>query len=117
MNDKYKPTNFLIFITFIVFFVIGHNFIRYYIEKDYPVQAFSMCDATVHNCFNADPDIADPTFQTGPYSKVNITARSAPSCLDEHSCNDFTCKDISGFCKVLYCSNDIKEEGESCSSQ
>lgn len=115
MNKRYESVTFLISLGALVAIIAGHNFERYHIFKDYPVHVFTACDTSIHSCFEADPATADPTFQTGPYAKVEMNAKYAPSCLDEHTCSNFTCDGIVGICQVIYCSADSKETGESCS--
>lgn len=113
-----KTKNVIPYLFLIVFFVLiiaVYNFMHYYVFKNYTVQVYTACDTSKHSCFVADPDIADPTFQSVPYSKVEMTASNIPSCLEEHTCSDFTCDNIVGACFVTYCSELNKEDGETCS--
>jgi hypothetical protein len=116
MNKIKGTIIYLIFISIFVLVVIGYNFVHYYIIRNYPVQVFTACNPIQHNCFVADPNTADPTFQATLYSKVKITALYAPSCLEEHTCSDFTCDGIMGACVVKYCSETTREDGETCSN-
>lgn len=117
MEDRKKTIAFLILLGFFVIFVAGHNFNRYFIQRNYSLSVFTSCDVEKFDCFVADPEVGDPTYQSGPYSKVEIVAKFAPACLDEHTCQNFTCDGFSEGCKITYCSEDSKEEGESCSSE
>jgi len=117
MNKNFETTIFFIILCAIVLIIAEHNFVRYYVKKDYPLHVFTVCNTKKNNCFEANPDVSDPTFQTGPYEKVEITATYAPSCLDEHTCSDFSCYGIRGTCQIIYCSPDTKENGENCSNQ
>lgn len=116
MHKSAHTVVFLICTGILVLIVGIHNFTRYYIMRDYPLNVFSSCDPAMHSCFIANPDTADPTFQTEPYEKVAVDAAHAPSCLDEHTCSNFTCEGVGGTCEVTYCSADTVEEGESCSN-
>jgi hypothetical protein len=107
---------FFILVVFLAFIFIAYNFDRYYLLKQYPVQAFTTCDPAQHSCFTADPSTADPTFQSGAYEKVRINAKIAPSCLDEHTCSNFTCNGLNGACTITYCSKHTLESGESCTN-
>ena len=115
MTKKMEMTAFLVFLAVAVLVIGGHSFYRYYIVKGYPLHVFSACDPASHDCFVADPATADPTFQAGPYEKIEINAGVAPKCLDEHTCTDFSCTGIQGSCQVTFCSDSTKEDGESCS--
>ncbi len=95
---------------------VGYNFERYYVQKMYPVHVFTACDPTRHSCFTADPASSDPTFQAGTYEKVQISAAAAPSCLDEHTCKNFSCAGVQGTCAITFCSKDNLETGESCTT-
>lgn len=106
---------FLLALALLVAAVGYHNFNRFYLTKDYPLQVFTACDSTKYSCFVADADSADPTFQNEPYAKVEISASAAPHCLDEHTCTDFTCTGVHGACIVKYCSDATLETGETCS--
>lgn len=117
MNKEFRSTTFFTVLCIFILAIAGHNFVRYHILKDYPVSTFTECDPEKHNCFLADIDTSDPTFQTGPYAKVEVNAAYAPSCLDEHTCSNFSCDGIAGFCDVKYCTEDSVDEGETCSNQ
>jgi len=109
-------TSFLLLLVVIVGIIAGHNSLRYYLNKGYPIHAVIACNPTMHTCFVADPATADPAYQTEPYAKVVIDNANAPKCLDEHTCTDFSCIGITG-CSIEYCSASTTEDGESCSTQ
>ena len=114
MNNK--TTVFFIIFIGLILFIAGHNFVRYYIARDYILNVFTSCDSTQHNCFKADPNTADLTFQSGTYEKIQVSAAYAPSCLDEHNCPDFSCDARDSVCNITYCSDDNLDEGESCTN-
>ena len=119
MNKKSSPTIFLIFIGIFIALVIGQNFRRYHIIKNYSLNVFTSCDVEKHNCFQVASGTVDLLpFQVGQYAKVEIIATYAPVCLDEHTCSDFSCDGIiDSACRITYCSEDTKEEGEICSNE
>jgi hypothetical protein len=116
MKGKVSTWIFFAVIIAIIGVVAGHNFYRYYLQKNYVLHVLTSCDTTTHSCFIADPATADPTFQSAPYDKVEISAAVAPSCLEEHTCTDFACTGIKGYCDLSYCSPATLEDGESCST-
>lgn len=115
IKNKYGTIIFLVILGVFVLIVAGHNFERYHVASDYPLHVFTNCDSTKNSCFGADPDIGDPTFQSGTYEKVEMIASGAPHCLDEHTCTDFTCDGIAD-CQITYCSEETIEDGESCTT-
>lgn len=114
MKTKAKQALFLVIMVVFIMAVVGHNFYRYFIIKNYIVHAFIECDPVKDSCFQADPDIADPAFQTKPYAKVEMLSTNAPSCLEEHTCIEFFCSTNDTMCTITYCSEDSKNDGESC---
>lgn len=107
---------FLVCIGILILGAAAHNFIRYYVAKDYPFHVFTACNPAVENCFVADPNSSDPTFQSGTYEKVTIDAAHAPRCLEQHTCTDFSCDGLGAACSITYCSHDALETGESCTA-
>lgn len=107
---------FIICLSLFVLIVPVHNYIRYYIYRDYDLHVFSQCNPLEHNCFLADSESADPTFQNGPYIKVSLNASVAPTCLDEHTCTDFSCANIRGRCEITYCKQALLDGGETCTN-
>lgn len=114
MNIKNKNLIFLITITILIMVVIGHNFYRYFVAKDYIVHAFIECNPINHSCFKADNETSSPVFKTNPYAKVEILSINAPPCLEEHTCRNFSCESKDGSCHIIYCSENSVEEGENC---
>lgn len=107
---------FLIFIVICVAAIVIHNLKRYYLDKAYVVTVITSCDPLVHNCFQADPNNPDPNLSIPVYKKVGVSAFAAPSCLDEHTCTDFSCESVDDQCTIAYCDQDSKEPGEFCTS-
>ena len=59
MNKKSSPTIFLIFIGIFIALVIGQNFRRYHIIKNYSLNVFTSCDVEKHNCFQVASGTVD----------------------------------------------------------
>ncbi len=110
-----QPAYFLLFLLFLFLVLIGYHTYKYYIVKNFILEVFTACNPTIDICFIADSNIADPNFQSEPYKKVIINADYAPQCLEEHSCENFSCDGISGNCSVIYCSQESVADGEMCS--
>lgn len=106
---------FLLLVTVAVLVIVGHNFYRYYIDRNYVITAITACDPSAP-CFQMDSENADPNFQIPLYSKVEVDAADAPHCLDEHACTDFSCAGARHTCMITYCSADTTDDGESCVS-
>lgn len=106
--------SFFVVLFVLVFGIIAHNYDRYYLVRHFPVHAFTLCDTAAHSCFESAGD-QDLSYQSGPYEKVEMDAAYAPSCLEEHTCSDFSCG-TTGTCAITYCSEDTLEEGETCSA-
>ena len=90
------------------------NFVRYFVFKDFELYTFTACNPDTHSCFLTDPKFNGFSFYSEPYVKVEIAAAIAPSCLDEHTCVDFSCTDTGDMCVVTYCAEEFLEEGEIC---
>lgn len=113
MNTDKKTKVFLIFTFFLVGLVFTHNFNRYYVTKDYELTGYTSCDTSLYNCFLSDENQGDFSFYTKPYAKVSINAKYAPSCLSEHSCENFSCDSIQT-CTLTYCDPESADPGEHC---
>lgn len=104
----------LVTISLFFFFIVGYRFYGYMVQKDYVLYVNTACDPNTEACF--DPN-TDASVDETPYKKVEITAKFAPACLGEHSCEEeFTCDSVSeqANCSITYCSEDTLEDGEQC---
>lgn len=92
--------------------VIVGRYQGYVIDRDYPLQTTTSCDPDTNTCFlsGCQPG-ADLSCE--PYAKVEVLARDAPACLEEHACERFTCEGRVG-CSVSFCSGTAVEDGERC---
>ena len=116
MSGRKKFILFFVFVAFFVLFVYASNFVRYFALKNYDLYTFTSCNPDVHSCFVTDPDFTGFVFYVAPYAKVEIPASIAPACLDEHTCENFSCDGRGEGCVITYCSEDVLEEGEICTN-
>jgi hypothetical protein len=104
-------------LTVIIVLIIGAVWYRYQdyvVNENFILSVSTTCDTTTNNCFVADCSIdEDPECDQTPYSKIEILKRDAPSCLEEHVCENFSCTGINT-CKETFCSDQNLEEGERC---
>ena len=98
-----------------ILIVIGYRFDQYVLQKNYRVDAHTVCDPKTERCFAADCSSgSDPECDPTPYKKVQVRAAEAPACLLENNCDSFSCTTSS--CKTLYCDDSTLEDGEVCTS-
>jgi hypothetical protein len=97
----------------IVAIATGARYYSYIIKKDYLLEANTTCDTATGDCFVADCNSDDPDCDLAPYKKVEIVANEAPKCLEEHTCETFSCEGLEE-CSLTYCSDETIEEGERC---
>ncbi len=100
---------FLILVAISFLIIVGYRYKQYIIDKNFIIETISSCDKNTENCFNPSEEISDV-----PYKKIRIVAKFTPNCLEEHTCEVFSCSMVKGFCEVTYCSKDTVAEGESC---
>jgi hypothetical protein len=98
-----------------VLVVMGARYYDYVIKEDYLLEVHTNCDSTSEACFVVDCDNEDPDCDLTPYKKVEIVAHVAPKCLEEHTCEAFSCEGL-GECYLTYCSDEVLEDGEKCSN-
>lgn len=118
--DKKNKIFFWIFFTLIAV-VVTVTFSKYFILKDYYIQAQADCDPAVSACFvsTCDPTTdstcsQDPAQQTSYYKLVTKKAYDIPLCdPNDEKCQALEC--LSGQdCKVEFCAEATKPEGEEC---
>lgn len=97
--------------------VVAYRYYDYVVERNFTLDVYTNCDPTAHSCFNLTDPSLGYGFEDGPYEKVNITAKYAPACLEEHTCSSFSCAGISeSKCSITYCSADTLSDGEACTN-
>ncbi len=105
----------LAFILILILTVVVYRYIDYFLNQNFLVEANTVCNTETESCFKADCSVdIDPECDTTPYKKVEIIARVAPKCLEEHSCEKFSCDGLGNDCSTTYCSEDVLDKGEVC---
>lgn len=101
---------FLIIALFLLIIVIGNRFYQYVFLGSFLVEVNTSCDSQKANRFTNDFEDS-----VEPYKKVLIRYSYVPSCLEEHSCKEFSCTGYSpDGCSEIYCEDSSLEEGEKC---
>lgn len=97
---------------------IWQRYDQYVLKGNFYLEAYASCDPATEMCFVADcPPEEDLECDASPYKKIEMVEREAPKCLEEHTCDTFSCPANSGNCSVTYCSEDTLDEGEVCLEQ
>ncbi|MES2225726.1 MAG: hypothetical protein V4480_02855 [Patescibacteria group bacterium] len=111
-----SPRYFLVLSIAAILGIVGYRYDQYLVEKQYTLRVDVSCDSAAESCFAADctPD-SGPDCDPTPYKKVEIRAADAPACLEEHSCEHFSCAGIAS-CTLSLCSGDVLEDGEKCAT-
>lgn len=106
-----------ILVLFIIIIAVAsiNRYKQYVLDRNFVLEVATACGATEPgDCFIAICESEDPSdCDTTLYKKVNIIARDAPKCLEEHTCADFSCNGIAS-CNITYCNDDSIEDGEEC---
>lgn len=107
-NTKYVLGTILILFSLLVIYRYYQNFIL----KNFIIDVNTSCNPNVESCFATEcEEGAECTID--PYKKVSILSKSAPKCLEEHSCQEFTCTNLNN-CQITYCSDETLSDGEIC---
>lgn len=106
---------FILSIVFVILIIIGYRYNQFYSEKQFTLHIDSSCNPTSQSCFQITCTSGDIACDPSPYEKVDILDKNAPTCLEEHSCTNFSCNGISD-CAITYCSTDTLEAGENCTT-
>ena len=95
--------------------VMAGRYQGYVNDRNYVLKAAVPCDPADNSCFVSTCQSGDdPGCE--PYAKVQVLARNAPSCLEEHACTTFSCEGRPE-CRLSYCSHDTLEAGERCEGE
>jgi hypothetical protein len=98
----------------VICIVAWYRYDQYVVQKNFLLEVNAVCNPASEACFVADCSPTDDPFcDTTPYKKVEILASEAPACLEEHTCESFSCDGIER-CSITYCLDEIKEDWESC---
>ncbi|KND48968.1 MAG: hypothetical protein AB200_00880 [Parcubacteria bacterium C7867-005] len=105
----------LTFFVVVILFVVGVQFNRMIIEKDYLLYSHTECDPTAESCFVQDCEESEDGCDLTPYKKIEKLAKNAPDCdLSKPECINLSCAVDEDSCTVTSCSEDVLEEGETC---
>ena len=99
-----------------IFVILGFRYHQYIISENFILYLNGPCDVSIESCFVWDCDILDPECDASPYKKIEIIAKDAPACLEEHVCEEFSCNGLDN-CRATYCSEDTLEEEERCAQR
>ena len=89
------------------------RFQDYVVEEDFLVYAHIPCQQGV-TCFVTLCDDESVGCTQEAYSKAQILASRAPSCIYENDCGTYACTQDAD-CKIISCLGENLEEGEECS--
>jgi len=110
-----KKANWLIIVVVLILLaVVGYRFEQYYVLKNFILEVNTSCDSSTDKCFVMACEAGSSDCDTSHYKKVEIVARDAPKCLEEHSCDNFLCSNGSDKCSITYCSENALSDGETC---
>ncbi len=101
--------------------VVAITYIKYFILKDYYIQAEIDCDPKTESCFIYECDPADdeecpenPDERISYYALVMKKASQIPLCdPNDESCDALYCEEGMD-CSIIYCNEETKEEGMEC---
>lgn len=108
-----NPTYFLLLAFLGLVAILGYRYDQYVLKQNYLLEVAVSCDPAAQSCFAVDCDPEDPECDATPYAKVTILAKDAPACLQEHSCESFSCGSVES-CTETFCSEESLVEGEIC---
>ena len=113
-----KSSTYLILIILVgVAAVVANRYYHYVDQRDFLLDVDMACDPSTEQCFVSDCSPEDnPNCDTSPYKYVEILASNAPRCLEEHSCDSFSCDPDDTTCSITYCNEETISEGETCTS-
>jgi hypothetical protein len=92
---------------------MAYRYEEYLVKRNFIMVANVPCDPSTEACFALDCDPGDAECEATPYKKAEILASEAPACVEEHTCESFSCDGASS-CSVTYCAEDTLEDGELC---
>jgi hypothetical protein len=111
-----KDTKYLLFfLGLIVLVIVGYRYQQYVINRNFTLLVNTVCDSQTEKCFVMDCVEGEEGCDKTPYKKVELVAKDAPQCLEEHTCTSFSCGKLEN-CTVSYCTEDTLEDGEVCAS-
>jgi hypothetical protein len=110
-----RISHFALLMALLLTVLVGYRFYDYAIGKNFTIDIYTDCNPAEHSCFLLEDLDMGYGIEDGPYERVSIVSKHAPACLEEHSCEDFTCEGLpEESCTITYCSEDTVGEGEVC---
>jgi hypothetical protein len=114
MTEKTGKNNsiYLSIIVMILVIIVGaYRTYEYIVRKNFIIEVDTVCNPEINSCFSSE----ELNFGQNPYEKVKIMAKYADSCLYEHTCEQFSCGELSDeSCEITFCSDQTVIEGETC---
>jgi hypothetical protein len=104
---------FYIAITILILIVTGYRFVQYRVENNFLLYGTISCNTETESCFVWDCSLDELDCDQTPYKKVTVWAASAPDCLYENDCEDFSCEGIKE-CQIQNCSAEALMDEEMC---
>jgi len=97
--------------------IVGYRYDQYLVARNFVLTVDAPCDPSTQTCFISDcSPTTDLSCDTTTYEKVVMNDAYAPKCLEEHSCDNFTCPAADKTCAITFCSKDALADGETCKS-
>jgi hypothetical protein len=110
--DK-KSLLLIILVGMIVVVIAVVKYLQFYVYQDFTFSTQVDCDPSIESCFqlleeNRDEETVTIYYDGSPYKYVEMPATIAPACLEETTCQDFTCDQVGGGCETYFC--DVNDE-------
>jgi hypothetical protein len=115
MPNKKKTDYLGILMGVLVFIAVGTRYADYVWAKNSLLTLYAPCDMASESCFISDEENSWVDLQLEPYKKITVIEKYAPYCLQEHTCERFSCDEVPS-CQQILCSVDNLESGEQCTS-
>jgi hypothetical protein len=107
---------FFIFLALMILATVAFRYDQYVIKKNFVLNVATTCRAQEKNCFVMACTVGEDDCDKTPYKKVTIKDYEAPKCLEEHTCESFSCDPKWSTCSIANCAEDTIEDGEVCAS-
>ncbi len=100
----------LVFFSIALVLSVGSSFYKFFVIRDYPIQAQDVCDPSFEICFVYHCDVAyeectgDPIADTSYYKMVERNAKNIPLCDPNlEGCTPLVCPEGEVGCSVTFC--------------
>ena len=112
---KNTPTFLLAISLLIILGIVWYRYDQYVVQNNFITYAAVPCSEEEGTCFVMDCTLGvDEGCDLTPYKKVELLASEAPKCVEEHTCEAFSCVEGSETCTETFCSEETLEDGETC---